>query len=85
MRRRPSGRGGLTALASFDGKGRMNSVERLVHMANQIATNLATDDDPVAATADHIDKFWDPRMKAMILANREGLSEVAAQAVARLG
>jgi hypothetical protein len=61
MRRRPSGRGGLIALASFDGKGRMNSVERLVHMA-----------------------FWDPRMKAMILANREGLSDVAAQAIARL-
>jgi hypothetical protein len=32
----------------------MNSVERLVHMANQIATNLATDAAPVAAVADHI-------------------------------
>jgi formate dehydrogenase subunit delta len=62
----------------------MNSVERLVYMANQIATNLATDDDPVAAVADHIRLFWDPRMKAMILGHREGLSDVAALAIARL-
>ena len=32
----------------------MNTVERLILMANQIATNLATDDAPVAAVADHI-------------------------------
>jgi formate dehydrogenase subunit delta len=62
----------------------MTTVERLVFMANQIATNLATDDDPVGATAGHILKYWDPRMKALIRGNREGLSDVAAQAVARL-
>ena len=64
----------------------MTSLERLVYMANQIATNLAHEDDPVATTHKHIADFWDPRMKAMIIANGDkGLSPVAAAAVARLG
>lgn len=63
----------------------MTSLERLVHMVNQIATNLATDADPVTATAEHIQLFWDPRMKKMILqSNRDGLSPVAAAAIDRL-
>lgn len=63
----------------------MNTVERLVYMANQIATNLATDDDPVAAIAQHIQLFWDPRMKKMILENgSHGLSPTAAAAISRL-
>jgi formate dehydrogenase subunit delta len=63
----------------------VNSAERLVHMVNQIATNLATDNDPVAATTDHILLFWDPRMKKMIL-EQDGasLSPVAAAAIDRL-
>jgi len=65
----------------------MNSQERLVYMANQIARNFATRDDAVAAraVADHLLKYWDPRMKAGILAHREGLLPVAAAAVAMLG
>lgn len=60
----------------------MNSVERLVHMVNQIATNLATDDAPVDAVAEHIQLFWDPRMKQMIFAHgADGLSPVAAAAI----
>lgn len=63
----------------------MNSFERLVYMANQIATNLATDDDPVAAVASHIQLFWDPRMKRLIQENdKAGLSLVAAAAISRL-
>ena len=63
----------------------MTSLERLVSMVNRIATNLATDPDPVTATAEHIHLFWDPRMKQMIFeSNREGLSPVAAAAVQRL-
>lgn len=63
----------------------MTSLERLVHMVNQIATNLATDPDPVTATAEHIQLFWDPRMKKMILeSNRDGLSPVSAAAIDRL-
>jgi formate dehydrogenase subunit delta len=63
----------------------VTGLERLVHMVNQIATNLATDADPVTATAEHIQLFWDPRMKKMILeSNRDGLSPVAAAAIDRL-
>ena len=63
----------------------MNSVERLIHMANQIATNLATDAAPVAAVADHIQTFWDPRMKQMIFAHgADGLSPIAAAAISLL-
>ena len=63
----------------------MNTVERLILMANQIATNLATDDAPVAAVADNIQQFWDPRMKQLIFAHGTyGLSPVAAAAIGRL-
>ena len=60
----------------------MTSEERLIHMANQIATNLATDAAPVAAVADHIQTFWDPRMKRMIFDHgTDGLSPAAAAAI----
>ncbi|WP_245647601.1 formate dehydrogenase subunit delta [Novosphingobium lentum] len=59
--------------------------DKLVYMANQIALNLALDDNPVAATADHIAHFWDPRMKAMIFADdRSRLSPIARDAIAVL-
>lgn len=60
----------------------MNTVDRLVYMANQIAVNLATDNDPVAAIANHIDLFWDPRMKKLIREYKgEGLSRDATAAI----
>lgn len=63
----------------------MNSVDRLVYMANQIATNLAMEADPAAAVAEHIHLFWDPRMKKQILeSDGTGLSPVAAAAIRRL-
>jgi formate dehydrogenase subunit delta len=42
--------------------------DKLVMMANQIARNLATlsRDDAAAKTADHIRRYWDPRMRAAI-------------------
>ena len=61
----------------------MNTEERLVYMANQIARELARTGDPAAATADHIAKFWDPRMRARILnadPQQLGLSDIAAGA-----
>lgn len=62
-----------------------STLERLIYMANQIATNLATHDDPVGETATHIERYWDPRMKAMIKAhNGEGLTPVAAGAIGRI-
>lgn len=61
------------------------TVDKLVMMANQIARNLALDDDPVAATADHIKAFWSPRMKDQIFAHGpEGLDAIARDALARL-
>lgn len=57
---------------------------RLRHMADQIARNFIAigHDRAVAATADHIVKFWDPRMKAAILADdRALLSPVARAAI----
>jgi formate dehydrogenase subunit delta len=62
-------------------------IERLRYMADQIARNFAAqgEDEAVAATAEHIRLYWDPRMKAAILADdRTALSPVVAAAVARL-
>lgn len=44
----------------------MSNDERLAYMADQIARNFVAlgHDAAVAATADHIASFWDPRMKA---------------------
>lgn len=62
------------------------SHEHLVYMANQIARNFATmrDIDAVAATADHIAKYWEPRMRASVMKDGAGLSPIARQAVALL-
>jgi formate dehydrogenase subunit delta len=62
-------------------------IANLHYMANQIARNLAAggEDAAIAATAKHIIDFWDPRMKAAILASDQGpLSPIARAAVARL-
>ena len=62
-------------------------IERLRYMAEQIARNFAVrgDEAAIAATADHLAQFWDPRMKAQILADdRAALSPVVAAAVDRL-
>jgi formate dehydrogenase subunit delta len=44
--------------------------QRLVYMANQIGRFFATEDPKtaVAMIADHLRKFWDPRMRSEILA-----------------
>lgn len=63
----------------------MNSLEKLVLMVNQIATNLATEPDPASATAEHIRLFWDPRMKDMIREyDGDGLSIVAVDAISQI-
>jgi formate dehydrogenase subunit delta len=57
-------------------------------MANQIAANFVAigHDRAVLATADHIDQFWDPRMKAAIFADdyTATLDSIAADAIAHL-
>jgi formate dehydrogenase subunit delta len=49
----------------------MSSPERLVHMANQIGKFFASQGagKAVPGIAEHIRKFWDPRMRAAILAH----------------
>ncbi len=66
------------------------SLDKLVYMANQIGKFFATQgtEQAAAGTADHIKKFWDPRMRATILAHLEaggqGLDPVARAALERL-
>ena len=60
---------------------------RLAYMADQIARNFAAqgEDAAIAATADHIRLFWDPRMKAQLLAaDPAALTPLVAAAVENL-
>lgn len=63
------------------------SPEKLVYMANQIAKYFAhqPEDQAVASTADHLKKFWDPRMRRTIVAHlvtgRQGLEPLTRQAI----
>jgi formate dehydrogenase subunit delta len=66
------------------------SSDKLVYMANQIATFFESQgrDKAVAGTADHIKKFWDPRMRDAIFAHLQtggtGLDPVAREAIEQL-
>ena len=66
------------------------SPEKLVHMANQIATFFASQprEDQVARVAGHLRDFWDPRMRAQLIeiveAGRADLSPIAVTAVRTL-
>jgi formate dehydrogenase subunit delta len=63
---------------------------KLVMMANQIGKFFVSQRgaDPVAAIADHLDKFWEPRMRTEIVAHvaagGAGLDEPVRAAVGRL-
>lgn len=65
--------------------------EKLVRMANQIAVFFAHEgaDKAVASVADHLQKFWEPRMRnelaqAVALGKAGGLDPLALAAVQRL-
>ena len=67
------------------------NVERLCTMANDIANFFAVEPDRavgVAGVAEHLRKFWDPRMRKQIIAHLgsggEGLQPLARDAVAAL-
>ncbi len=49
----------------------MSSPDRLIHMANQIGKFFQSQgaDKRVPGIAEHIRKFWDPRMRSAILAH----------------
>ena len=67
------------------------SPDKLVHMANQIATFFASQpgEDRADRMAQHLRDYWDPRMRAQIADLAEdgesGLSPLARESVARLG
>jgi formate dehydrogenase subunit delta len=64
------------------------NLTHLHHMTNQIARNFAVQGDAaaVAATAQHIRDFWDPRMRNAVLAgDKAGLSPIARAAFEQLG
>lgn len=65
-------------------------IHHLVAMANQIADFFETSNpgrvEAVAATAQHLRSFWEPRMRREIIAHiardgGEGLNEIARDAV----
>ena len=66
------------------------SPEKLVYMANQIGRFFAHQPDAaaIANTADHLAKFWDPRMRKAILdyvdSGGEGLQPRVREAVLHL-
>ncbi len=63
-----------------------SSMDTLVRMANQIADffKIQSADLAVAGTADHIRKFWDPRMRAKMTQHLDhggaGLNPIALKA-----
>jgi formate dehydrogenase subunit delta len=67
-----------------------NTEDRLVYMANQIGKFFQSQghDKEVAGVADHIHKFWDPRMRKAIFAHLDaggaGLDPNVRDAIASL-
>jgi formate dehydrogenase subunit delta len=53
------------------------SPDRLIYMANQIGAFFKSQghDRAVPGIAEHIKKFWDPRMRSAILAHLDGGGE----------
>ena len=60
-------------------------VDHLVSMANDIAANFGFHDDAIERTADHIRRFWAPRMRRQLLEYIEqGGQELSKVALAAL-
>jgi formate dehydrogenase subunit delta len=63
---------------------------KLVYLANQIGKFFAymPEDEAVASIAEHLIKFWDPRMRTQIVAHLgrggEGLDPLSRRAVEQL-
>ena len=66
------------------------SPDKLVYMANQIGKFFAGqgEEKAVPLIADHLEKFWDPRMRAAIVAHLDaggnGLDPVVREAIKKL-
>ncbi len=65
-----------------------NETSHLVSMANDIAANLSFQAQADEKIADHINRFWAPRMRKRLLeyaaGNGEGLSEALLPALAKI-
>lgn len=67
------------------------TIQRLVHMANQVASFFGSypEAEAIESTANHLKSFWDPRMRRQIEAHLAekagaGLSHIALEAVKRI-
>ncbi|MGF7009371.1 formate dehydrogenase subunit delta [Aminobacter sp. BE322] len=75
---------------SHDDEDRMSTKQKLVYMANQIATffDSKPHDEGVAGIAEHINKFWDPRMRRqffeMLDAGGAGMKPTVVEAAAKI-
>jgi formate dehydrogenase subunit delta len=75
-------------MSASDGQHSTN--DKLVYMANQIGTFFVSQDKDTAAAkiAEHITKFWDPRMRHAIVAHLDaggaGLDPVTSRAIEML-
>lgn len=75
---------------SHDEMHKSGTKEKLVRMANQIGTFFASNphDEGVAGTAEHINKFWDPRMRRQFFeivdAGGEGLLPIVMEATTKI-
>ena len=69
---------------------RASPLEKIVRMANQIGTFFESKphDEGVAGVADHINKFWEPRMRRhffeVVNAGGEGLKPIVIEAAATI-
>ncbi|ODT07469.1 MAG: formate dehydrogenase [Mesorhizobium sp. SCN 65-20] len=75
---------------SHDDENRMSTKQKLVYMANQIATffDSKPHDERVEGIAEHINKFWDPRMRRqfleMLAAGGAGMKPTVIEAGAKI-
>jgi formate dehydrogenase subunit delta len=67
------------------------NVQHLVKMANQIGAFFESQpnrNEAVAGVADHLKRFWDPRMRRAVVAHLEtggeGLKDIVIEAVRRI-
>ena len=67
------------------------TTQRLVHMANQVASFFASypEAEAIDGTANHLKAYWDPRMRREMAAHLNdkagaGLSHIAMEAVKRM-
>jgi formate dehydrogenase subunit delta len=66
----------------------MSELQQLIKMANQIADNFAYHEDREARVADHLQRFWAPRMRAALRghveAGGDGVADVVVAALERI-